>query len=131
MVFYWPFNIFAFRIWQKAESLADVSLQRTAAEKTRDEQELVMARKRERIKQMVKPPTGRHSRFGGTYVMQNVKSISDRDIICHKPLDRAVAMDFNSDKHKQKRSFRVAKDEETIERRSALSIRYGVFCPAY
>lgn len=108
-----------------------MSLQRTAAEKTRDEQELVMARKRERIKQMVKPPTGRHSRFGGTYVMQNVKSISDRDIICHKPLDRAVAMDFNSDKHKQKRSFRVAKDEETIERRSALSIRYGVFCHAY
>lgn len=90
-----------------------------------------MARKRERIKQMIKPSTGRHSRFGGTYVMQNVKSISDRDIICHKPLDRAVAMDFNSDKNKQKRSHRVAKDEETVERRSALSIRYGVFFSPY
>lgn len=106
-----------------AESLADVSLQRSAAEKNRDEQELVTARKRERAKQAMKPPSGRHSRFGGTFVMQNMKSISDRDIICHKPLDRAVAMDFDRDKNKQKKSHRVAKDGETIERRSAFSIR--------
>lgn len=106
-----------------AESLADVSLQRSAAEKNRDEQELVSARKRERAKQVMKPLSGRHSRFGGTFVMQNMKSISDRDIICHKPLDRAVTMDFDRDKNKQKKSHRVAKDVETIERRSAFSIR--------
>lgn len=110
-------------ILQKAESLADVSLQRSAAEKTRDDQELVTARKRERVKQALKPISGRHSRFGGTYIMQNMKSISDRDIICHKPLDRTVAMDFDRDKNKQKRSHRVAKDEEAVERRSAFSIR--------
>lgn len=108
---------------QMAESLADVSLQRTAAEKCRDEQELVSARKRERAKVSMKPPSGRHSRFGGTYIMQNMKSVSDRDIICHKPLQRAVAMDFDRDKNKQKKSHRIAKEEETIERRSALSIR--------
>lgn len=109
---------------QTAESLADVSLQRSAAEKCRDEQELVSARKRERAKFTVKPPPGRHSRFGGTFVMQNVKSISDRDIICHQPLERAVAMDFDRDKNKQKRSHRVVKEEATIERRSAFSIRF-------
>ncbi|XP_055324474.1 protein timeless homolog [Sitodiplosis mosellana] len=108
---------------QMAESLADVSLQRTAAEKSRDEQDLIAARKRERAKVAMKPPTGRHSRFGGTYIMQNMKSVSDRDIICHKPLDRAVAMDFDRDKNKQKKSHRMAKDEQIIERRSALSIR--------
>lgn len=115
--------IFTFCIFQKAESLADVSLQRSAAEKTQDDQELVAARKRERVKQALKPISGRHSRFGGTYIMQNMKSISDRDIICHKPLDRTVAMDFDRDKNKQKRSHRVAKDEEAVERRSALTIR--------
>ncbi|XP_031631724.1 protein timeless homolog [Contarinia nasturtii] len=108
---------------QMAESLADVSLQRSEAEKCRDEQELISVRKRERAKVAMKPPTGRHSRFGGTYTIQNMKSISDRDIICHKPLGRAVAMDFDRDKNKQKRSHRIAKDEATFERRSALSIR--------
>lgn len=108
---------------QMAESLADISLQRTAEERSRDERELISARKRERAKVSMKPPTGRHSRFGGTYIMQNMKSVSDRDIICHKPLDRVVAMDFDRDKNKQKKSHRMAKDEQTNERRSALSIR--------
>lgn len=55
--------------------------------------------------------------------MQNVKSISDRDIICHQPLDRAVAMDFDRDKNKQKRSHLIVKEECTVERRSAFTIR--------
>lgn len=111
-----------------AESLADVSLQRSATEKNRDEQELIMARKREHAKQAMKPPSVRHSRFGGTFVMQNMKSVSDRDIICHKPLDRAVAMDFDRDKNKQKKSHRLAKEEQTVERRSAFSIRFVNLC---
>lgn len=115
-------NEFEF-LFQMAESLADVSLQRSEAEKNRDEQELISVRKRERAKVAMKPPPGRHSRFGGTYTVQNMKSISDRDIICHKPLDRAVSMDFDRDKNKQKKSHRIAKEEATFERRSALSIR--------
>lgn len=59
----------------------------------------------------------------GTFTMHNVKSISDRDIICHQPLQRAVAMDFDRDKNKQKRSHRVLKEDATIERRSAFTIR--------
>lgn len=59
----------------------------------------------------------------GTFTMQNVKSISDRDIICHQPLARAVAMDFDRDKNKQKRSHRALKEDANIERRSAFTIR--------
>lgn len=109
---------------QTAEALADVSMQRSAVEKHRDEQELVTARKRERSKFSARPPAGRHSRFGGTFIMQNVKSISDKDLICHQPLQRAVAMDFDRDKNKRKQPNRVVKEEGMIERRSALSIRY-------
>lgn len=100
-----------------------MSLQRSQAEKNRDEEELVQARRREQAKRALKPPSGRHSRFGGTFSVQNMKSISDRDIICHKPLERAVTIDFDHDKNKQKRSHRVAKDEEVSERRSAFTIR--------
>lgn len=42
-----------------------MSLQRSVAEKHRDEQELMSARNHERGKKTVKPPPARHSRFGG------------------------------------------------------------------
>lgn len=108
---------------QTATSLADASLQRSAAEKYRDEQELVAARRREQARYTSRPPPGRHSRFGGTYILQNVKSISDKDIICHQSIERAFAMDFDRDKNKQKRSHRIVKEQLSTERRSAFSIR--------
>lgn len=111
-------------ISQKAESIANVSMERSLSDKNRDEQELVLARKRERSSTFEKPTFGRHSRFGGTYIIQNVKSISNRDLICHKPLQKAVDINFDSDKNKQKSSSRVAKDDDIIERRSAFSIRF-------
>lgn len=103
--------------------MAEVSTQRSAAEKYGDEQELVTARKREYDKYAVKPPPGRHSRFGGTYIMQNMKSISDKDLICHQQLERAMTMDFDHDKNKRKQPNRTVKEEGSILRRSALSIR--------
>jgi timeless len=108
---------------QNATSLADASLQRSDAEKYRDEQELVVARKLERQKALIKLPPVRHSRFGGTYVMQNIKSISDNDLICHQPLERAVQMDFDLLKTKAKKSHRVVKEEGMSERRSAFAVR--------
>lgn len=99
-------------------------MKRSAAEKYRDEQELVMARKREYNKLIVKPPPGRHSRFGGTYIMRNMKSISDNDLICHQQLERALTMDFDHDKNKRKQPHRTVKEEGADERRSALSVRY-------
>ncbi|XP_055851009.1 protein timeless homolog [Episyrphus balteatus] len=108
---------------QTAESLADASLQRSASEKQRDEQELIAARRREKQKLVARPPAGRHSRFGGTYVIQNFRSVSDKDAICHQSLERAVAIDFDREKERQKKSHRIIKEESQSVRRSAFSVR--------
>lgn len=83
----------------------------------------MIARRREKAKYQTRPPPGRHSRFGGTYVLQNVKSVSDNDIICHQSLPRAITMDFNREKNIQKRSHRIVQEVATYERRSAFSVR--------
>ncbi|SPP87904.1 protein timeless homolog [Drosophila guanche] len=108
---------------QTAESLADASLQRSLSEKQRDQQELLAARRRERARRQARPPTGRHSRFGGTYVIRNMKSVSDRDVICHQALERVSAIDFDREKQQQKRSHRHIKEEAQVTRRSAFTVR--------
>ncbi|XP_060645851.1 protein timeless homolog [Drosophila nasuta] len=108
---------------QNAESLADASLQRSLSEKQRDQQELLAARRREHARRQARPPSGRHSRFGGTYVMRNMKSVSDRDIICHQALQRVSAMDFDREKQAQKRSHRHIKEQAQVTRRSAFTVR--------
>lgn len=81
------------------------------------------ARRREKQRTSAKPPLGRHSRFGGTYVIRNLKSVSDRDIICHQPLERVTSIDFDREKQQQKRSFRHIREEAQVTRRSAFSVR--------
>ncbi|XP_046806289.1 protein timeless homolog [Lucilia cuprina] len=108
---------------QTAENLADASLQRSVSEKQRDEQELLAARRREKQRLASKPAAGRHSRFGGTFVIRNLKSVSDRDIICHQPLERVTSIDFDREKQQQKRSHRHVREEGQITRRSAFSVR--------
>ena len=98
-------------------------MQRSASEKHKDELELLAVRRREKQQLKTKAPPGRHSRFGGTYVIQNLKSVSDRDIICHQALERVVSMDLDREKEKQKRSFRHIKEEGKTDRRSAFSVR--------
>lgn len=85
---------------------------------------MVSVRKREKSKLQLHPPTGRHSRFGGTYVLQNVKSVSDNDVICHQSLERAMEMDFTREKTIQKKSHRVVKEQGETHRRSAFSVRW-------
>lgn len=108
---------------QKVETLADASVQRTAAEKYADEQALIAARKTEKAKEQMRLPPARHSRFGGTYVYRNLKSVSDRDLICHQSLERVVQKDFNHDKQKVKASFRLARDNDKYDRQSAFCVR--------
>ncbi|XP_055616681.1 protein timeless homolog [Toxorhynchites rutilus septentrionalis] len=108
---------------QSATSLADASLQRSAIEKQRDEMELIIARKREKAKLQYRAPAARHSRFGGTYVMENIKSISDNDLICHQSLQKALKMEFDADKDPVKKSFRHVKETGSVERKSAFSVR--------
>ncbi|EDX13111.1 GD18885 [Drosophila simulans] len=106
---------------QSAESLADASLQRSLSEKQRDQQELLAARRRERARRQARPPPGRHSRFGGTYVIRNMKSVSDRDVICHQALERVSSIDFDREKQQQKRSHRHIQEEAQVTRRSAFT----------
>ncbi|XP_036673902.3 protein timeless homolog isoform X1 [Drosophila suzukii] len=108
---------------QSAESLADASLQRSLSEKQRDQQELLAARRRERARRQARPPPGRHSRFGGTYVIRNMKSVSDRDVICHQALERVTSIDFDREKEHQKRSHRHIQEEAQVTRRSAFTVR--------
>lgn len=108
---------------QNVETLASSTVQRSAAEKHADEQALITARRLEAAKKVQKLPPARHSRFGGTYVYHNLKSISDRDLICTKPLERILEQNFSCDKKKVKPSWRMVKDEETYERQSAFCIR--------
>ncbi|KAG5666559.1 hypothetical protein PVAND_014577 [Polypedilum vanderplanki] len=108
---------------QNVEMLAKSSLERSEAEKHADEQALVTARRIERERIMQQLPPARHSRFGGTYVYRNVKSISDKDLICHKPLERVFSNDLSRDKKKIKPNFRLIKDEDRYERQSAFQIR--------
>lgn len=108
---------------QTPESLSDASMQRSNTEKQKDEQELIAVRKKERQKITAKPPPGRHSRFGGTFVVRNLKSISDNDTICHQSLQKAVTLDFDREKKKQKKSFRIIKEETSLTRKSAFSVR--------
>ncbi|XP_065358652.1 protein timeless homolog [Calliphora vicina] len=108
---------------QTAENLADASLQRSVSEKQRDEQELLAARRREKQRLASKPAAGRHSRFGGTFVIRNLKSVSDRDIICHQPLGRVTSIDLDREKQQQKRPHRHIQEEGQVTRRSAFSVR--------
>lgn len=115
---------------QNVETLANASVQRSAAEKHADEQALMAARQLEKAKAHQHLPPARHSRFGGTYVYKNLKSVSDRDLICHQSLERVVEKDFNRDKQKVKSNFRLARDDDKYERQSAFCIRVALreFC---
>lgn len=66
----------------------------------------------------------RHSRFGGTYSMPNVKAIGDNDLIYHRPLSQLNNISFDHNKTRQKRPKNRApiKDQE-VKRRSTLAIR--------
>lgn len=108
---------------QKVETLADALVQRSTTEKQADEQALITARKMEKAKIQQHIPPARHSRFGGTYVFKNMKSVSDRDLICHQPLERVIEQDLSRDKKKIKPNFRLAKDEDKYERQSAFCVR--------
>ncbi|XP_052836882.1 protein timeless homolog isoform X2 [Drosophila gunungcola] len=52
-----------------------------------------------------------------------MKSVSDRDVICHQALERVSAIDFDREKEQQKRSHRHIKEEAQVTRRSAFTVR--------
>ncbi|CAL4069323.1 unnamed protein product, partial [Meganyctiphanes norvegica] len=122
---------------QDPAQLAKAGLQRSQVEKEKDEQELLETRRQEALKkkqQFKKYHGARHSRFGGTFCVQNMKSISDRDIITHQPLRDVESINFD----RTKRSKKIAKNrmplaDRNLTRRSTLAIRLFLqeFCTEF
>ncbi|KAM3967206.1 circadian regulator timeout [Aphomia sociella] len=113
---------------QNPTSLADAALQRSIDEKLRDEQELLSLRiseNKDRLNKIKQYSATRHSRFGGTYVVQNMKSISDNELICLKPLNKISNINFSGSKKSRlvKPKNRRPVESGTMERRSAFAIR--------
>ncbi|CAH0763660.1 unnamed protein product [Diatraea saccharalis] len=113
---------------QNPNSLADAALQRSVDEKLRDEQELLslrMTENKNRINKIKQYSASRHSRFGGTYVVQNMKSLSENEIICLKPLNKISNLDFSGSKKSKfiRPKNRRPVESGTMERRSAFAIR--------
>ncbi|XP_063423277.1 protein timeless homolog isoform X3 [Mytilus trossulus] len=121
---------------QNPEILASAGVQRSMTEKEKDERELEMVREQEKLQKLanVKRFSTRHSRFGGTFVVHNMKSISDREVIYHKPLKDVNEMTFDSTKKpKKKPKNRQPIKGQEVSRRSTLSIRLGLkeFCAQF
>lgn len=112
---------------QDPSQLAQAGLQRSQSEKEKDERELLEMRQREtQIKQQQKRKYygARHSRFGGTYYVQNMKSISDRDLISHQPLTDIKSLNFDRAKRPKKHpKHRTPMLDINSTRRSTLAIR--------
>ncbi|XP_029034529.1 protein timeless homolog isoform X2 [Osmia bicornis bicornis] len=112
---------------QNASQLAKSGLQRSTTEKERDEAVLLAARlkeKQEKMEKVRKYASSRHSRFGGTYVVENMKAIGDNQLLCHKPYQKIEALNFSKDKNKVAipKNKRPMKDPRS-ERTSTLSVR--------
>uniref|UniRef100_A0A8C9N0E8 Timeless N-terminal domain-containing protein n=1 Tax=Serinus canaria TaxID=9135 RepID=A0A8C9N0E8_SERCA len=73
---------------QSPEELAALGQGTAVAEHGQDTRELETLRQRELAEKRTRAlqRTSRHSRFGGSYVLQGIKSIGDRDVVFHKGL---------------------------------------------
>ncbi|CAL7943920.1 unnamed protein product [Xylocopa violacea] len=112
---------------QSATQLATSGLQRSITEKERDEATLLAARlkeKEKRVERIRKYAGARHSHFGGTYVVQNMKAIGENQLLCHKPYQKIEALNFSQDKKKvSKPKNKRPMVDPRGERTSTLSVR--------
>ncbi|XP_037370906.1 protein timeless homolog isoform X2 [Talpa occidentalis] len=121
---------------QNPEQLAGVGQGRLAQERSADVAELEVLRQREMAERKTRALQrgNRHSRFGGSYIVQGLKSIGERDLIFHKGLHNL--QNYSSDLGKQPRRVqkrRQAARELSIERRSAFNVRLFLkdFCAEF
>lgn len=111
---------------QTGEQLARTQLARNEDDKVKDERDLIAIREREAVLksiQVQKLPT-RHSRFGGTFVVRDMKAPSGNDILCHKPITSVTDLSLDSQKKRKKppSNRKPINDGECI-RRSTIPIR--------
>lgn len=121
---------------QKPEQLAGVGQGRLAQERSTDLAELEVLRQREVAEKRARALQrgNRHSRFGGSYVVQGLKSIGERDVVFHKGLHNL--QNYSSDLGKQPRRVpkrRQAAQELSVHRRSVLNVRLFLrdFCSEF
>ncbi|XP_068123672.1 protein timeless homolog [Hyperolius riggenbachi] len=111
---------------QSAENLAAAGQVRSTAEKDTDVKHLDILRQREMAekKSRVFQRGTRHSRFGGSYIIQGLKSIGDKDIIYHKGLHnfKNYTHDLGKEVKRVPKRKLQAKDRDS-SRRSALNVR--------
>uniref|UniRef100_H3BID0 Timeless circadian regulator n=1 Tax=Latimeria chalumnae TaxID=7897 RepID=H3BID0_LATCH len=111
---------------QNSEQLATTGQARTTKAKENDVVELEMLRQREiaEKKNRTLQRGTRHSRFGGSYVVQGLKSIGDRDVVYHKKLlnFKNYSHDMGKAAHRVPKRRQAAKETEN-QRRSALNVR--------
>uniref|UniRef100_A0AAQ4PE28 Timeless circadian clock n=1 Tax=Gasterosteus aculeatus aculeatus TaxID=481459 RepID=A0AAQ4PE28_GASAC len=111
---------------QTPEGLVSAGHARSAEEKHRDTLELEALRQKElatKRSRTLQRGT-RHSRFGGSYVVEGLKSIGDRDVIYHRNVHHFKNYTHDTGKAvrrvpKRNRQARECKDQ----RRSALNVR--------
>ncbi|XP_027764170.1 protein timeless homolog isoform X2 [Empidonax traillii] len=111
---------------QNPEELAALGQGPAGAEHGEDTRELETLRQRElaekRARALQRP--SRHSRFGGSYVLQGLKSIGERDVVFHKGLHNLKS--YSHDLGKEPRRVprrRQAAPESELSRRSARNVR--------
>ncbi|XP_040839530.1 protein timeless homolog [Ochotona curzoniae] len=121
---------------QNPEQLARSGQGRLAQERSREVVELEVLRQREMAEKKTRALQrgNRHSRFGGSYVVQGLKSIGERDLVFHKGLQKL--QNYTSDLGKQPRRVpkrRQAAQELSVQRRSALNVRLFLrdFCSEF
>ncbi|XP_069735742.1 protein timeless homolog isoform X1 [Phaenicophaeus curvirostris] len=121
---------------QNPEELAALGQGPAAAEHGEDTQELETLRQRELAEKRARAlqRTSRHSRFGGSYVLQGLKAIGDRDVVFHKGLHnlKNYSHDLGKELRRVPRRRQVAPETEP-PRRSARNVRLFLshFCQEF
>nr|AAC15973.1 unknown [Bos taurus] len=89
---------------QNPEQLAGVGQGRLAQERSADFAELEVLRQREMAEKKTRALQrgNRHYRFGGSYIVQGLKSIGERDVIFHKGLHNLRKYSSDLGKHPKK-----------------------------
>uniref|UniRef100_A0A669E589 Timeless circadian clock n=1 Tax=Oreochromis niloticus TaxID=8128 RepID=A0A669E589_ORENI len=111
---------------QTPEALVSAGHARSAEEKKKDSNELEALRQKEHAEKHSRTLQRgtRHSRFGGSFVVQGLKAIGDKDVIYHRNLQNFKDYTHDIGKAVRRVPKRHRKAQESGEkRRSALNVR--------
>ncbi|KAM7422367.1 hypothetical protein PAMA_010430 [Pampus argenteus] len=111
---------------QTPEALVSAGQARSAEEQQRDSQELETLRQKEHAEKRSRTLQRgtRHSRFGGSFVVQGLKSIADKDVIYHRNIHNFKNYTHDVGKAVRRVPRRNRQAQECKDkRRSALNVR--------